>query len=170
MDRVIRALDEMVKDDVITDHVIGGATALLYFSEPTFTEDIDVFVYLKHQGSGTIVDLSPLYEYLTSKKGYRHDGDYILVEGFPVQFIVPYDALSEEAFSKAAVVSLAGNRMKIFDIEYLIAIMLQLGKRKYRERLRILIEDKPFDDAKLVDVLTRFGLLEKWNALKNQMR
>ena len=170
MKHVIQILDEMVKDDIITDYVIGGATALLYFSEPTFTEDIDVFVHLKQQGSSVIVDMSPLYEHLTTRKGYRHDGDYVLVEGFPVQFIVPYDALSVEAFSKAAVVSLAGNRVKIFDIEYLIAIMLQLGKRKYRERLRILVEDRPFDDATLIDVLTRFGLLEKWNALKNQLR
>lgn len=160
----------MVKDGVIADYVIGGATALLYFSEPTFTEDIDVFVYLKHGTSGAIMDMNPLYEYLTTRRGYRHSGDYILVEGFPVQFIVPYDALSVEAFSKAAVVSLAGSRVKIFDIEYLIAIMVQLGKRKYRERLRILVEDKPFDEAKLSDIVTRFGLVEEWNKLRNQMR
>jgi hypothetical protein len=160
----------MVKDGVIADYVIGGATALLYFSEPTFTEDIDVFVYLKRRGNSTIVDLSPLYEYLTTKKGYRHDGDYILVEGFPVQFIVPYDALSVEAFSKAVVVSLAGNRVKIFNIEYLIAIMVQLGKRKYRERLRILVEDKPYDEAKLTDIVTRFDLMEKWNTVKSELR
>lgn len=48
--------------------------------------------------------------------------------------------------------------------------MVQLDKRKYRERLRIVIEDKPYDVAKLTDILTRFGLLEKWNTLKNQMR
>jgi hypothetical protein len=160
----------MVKDGVIEDYVIGGATALLYFSEPTFTEDIDVFVYLMRKGDSTIVDMTPLYEYLTTRKGYRHDGDYILVEGFPVQFIVPYDALSVEAFSKAVVVSLAGNRVKIFDIEYLIAIMVQLGKRKYRERLRIIVEDKPYDEAKLTDIVTRFGLIEKWNTLKSQLR
>ena len=46
MKRVVQILDEMVKDGVIEDYVIGGATALLYFSEPTFTEDIDVFVHL----------------------------------------------------------------------------------------------------------------------------
>ena len=170
MKRVIQILDEMVKDGVIADYVIGGATALLYFSEPTFTEDIDVFVYLKRRGNSTIVDMSPLYEYLTTKKGYRHDGDYILVEGFPVQFIVPYDALSVEAFSKAVVVSLAGNRVKIFNIEYLIAIMVQLGKRKYRERLRILVEDKPYDEAKLTDIVTRFDLMEKWNTVKSELR
>lgn len=109
----------MVKEEIIEDYVIGGATALLYFSEPTFTEDIDVFVYLKQKGSsGAIVDMSPLYEYLIISKGHRHDGDYILMEGFPVQFIVPYDGLSVEAFSESVVVSLVGKRAKIFDIEY----------------------------------------------------
>jgi len=171
MERVLQILDEMVKEEIIEDYVIGGATALLYFSEPTFTEDIDVFVYLKQKvSSGAIVDMSPLYEYLVSRKGHRHAGEYILMEGFPVRFIVPYDELSVEAFSKPVVVSLAGKRAKIFDIEYLIAIMVQLDKRKYRERLRIVIEDKPYDVAKLTDILTRFGLLEKWNTLKNQMR
>ena len=48
-----------------------------------------------------------------------------------------------------------------------MAIMIQLGKRKYRERLSILLEDRNFDEKKLAEILTEHGLNEKWNKFRN---
>ena len=146
MDRVIRVLDEMVKDEVITDYVIGGATALLYYTIPHFvTEDIDVFVYSKSQG------------------------EYIILEGFPVQFLVPYDQISREAFANAVPLTMWDVRFKVFSLEYNMAIMIQLGDEKYFERLRILRKHKLFDEAMLASLLERFNLAGKWSALVDKM-
>lgn len=119
MERVIHTLDEMVRDGVIEDYVIGGATALLYFSVPNFvTEDIDVFVHLKDRPSSSIIDVSPLYNYLISRKNAHIQGEYIVVDDFPLQFLTPYDELSNEAFANAMSVSPENIPFKIFKLEY----------------------------------------------------
>lgn len=164
MQPVLKTLNDMVKDGVIREYVVGGATALLYFSKPTFTEDIDVFVYTPQQSS-LLIDLSPVYSYLVEKKGAVVRGEHVLIEGYPVQFLVPYDDLSREAFRNAIAIRLRRFRFKIFDLEYLMAIMIQLGKAKYRERLRVLSEDRAFDEKKLRPILKRFRLVEKWDKI-----
>ncbi|HLG19091.1 MAG TPA: hypothetical protein VI895_04650 [Bdellovibrionota bacterium] len=168
MQLVLKVLTKMVKDGVIQDYVIGGASALLYFSKPTFTEDIDVFVYTTASPS-TLIDLSPIYNYLVKQKKALVQGEHILVEGYPVQFLIPYDDLSREAFEKAITVSLHHSRFKLFDLEYLMAIMIQLGKPKYLERLRILLEDKTFNEKKLLSILSRFRLSRKWDKMKKNL-
>jgi len=131
MESVIAAFDDLAERGVIKSYVIGGATALLYFSRPTFTEDIDVFIYLGSDDQ--LVDLSPVYHALSSRQGIRMEGEHIYIDGFPVQLLVPYDALSQEAFDHAVSVSLVGKQCRIFNLEYLMAIMIQLNKPKYRE-------------------------------------
>jgi len=162
---VLKVLNDMVKDGVIQDFVIGGASALLYFSKPTFTDDIDVFIYTTTH-SFTVIDLSPVYEYLIKKKSAVPRAEHILLEGYPIQFLIPYDTLSLEAFENAVTVSLQNFQFKIFNLEYLMAIMIQLGKAKYLERLRVLLEDQTFDEKKLLSILERFHLVQKWDKIK----
>jgi hypothetical protein len=170
VENVIRTLDDMVRDGVIEDYVIGGATALMYFSIPNFvTEDIDVFVYLKTRPGSTIIDVSPIYNYLISRKGARVQGDYIFVDGFPIQFLIPYDDVSREAFAHAIRVTPEQMSFKIFDLEHSMTIMIQLGKEKYAERLRVLIRHRLFDEAKLNFLLEKFSLTSKWLALKRRL-
>ncbi len=160
----------MVRDGVIEDYVIGGATALLYFSIPNFvTEDIDVFVYLKDKPSSTLIDVSPLYNYLVTRKNARIQGDYVIVDNFPVQFLIPYDDLSKEAFANAMQVTPENMRFKIFSLEYSMAIMIQLGKEKYIERLRTLIKHRLFDEKKLDALLEKFNLTSQWLALNRRL-
>lgn len=165
MEAVIRTLDELVHKKIIKDYVIGGATALMYFSPPTLTEDIDVFVYLENQ-SGSLIDLGPLYTYLVEKKAATAHGQYLIVDGFPVQFLVPYDELSKEAFNNAVHATIKNLRFKVFDLEYLMAIMIQLAKDKYRERLHLLYRKGLYDEAKLDVLLERFGLKDRWSRMR----
>ena len=169
MKPVIRVLNDMVRDGVVQGYAVGGATALLYFSKPTFTEDIDVFIRIERSASA-LVDLSSVYAYLAEKKGAVVRGEHVLIEGYPVQFLVPYDDLSEEAFQKAVPVSLGGSRFRVFDLEYLMAIMVQLGKENYRERLRILFQSRTFQEKKLQRILKRFHLIQRWNKLKKGLK
>jgi hypothetical protein len=170
MERVIETLDEMVRDSVIEDYVIGGATALLYFSIPNFiTEDINVFVYLKAKPSSTIVDVSPLYKYLRSKKNAIIEGEYIVVDGFPIQFLIPYDELTREAFINATRVTAGGAGFKIFNLEYGMAIMIQLAKEKYIERLRTLVRHRLYDEKSLGAILENHGLAAKWGMMKQRL-
>jgi hypothetical protein len=169
MERVIETLDEMVRDGVIEDYVIGGATAVLYFSIPHFiTEDVDVFVYLKQQPASSLIDVSSIYNYLLSRKSTRIQGEYIIVDDFPIQFLVPYDELSKEAFANAIPITSENMRFKIFSIEYSMAIMIQLGKEKYIERLRTLMRLRLFDEKKLEFLLEKFDLVSKWGMMKQR--
>ncbi len=168
MESVIRTLNELVDRGVIEGFAIGGATALIYFSTPMLTEDIDVFVEIKKKGP--LVDLSHIYSFLIEKKNSKVEGEYVFIDGFPVQFLVPYDELSKEAFEATIPVSYSGLSVRIFSLEYLMAIMIQLNKPKYRERLRLLMEEGNFDDALLSKILASHNLLGRWDILRKEIR
>ena len=166
MRAVFEALDALREAGVIQDYVIGGATALLYYSQPAFTEDIDVFVWL--ESDSPLADLGPVYTFLKEKGAVESD-EYLMIEGFPIQILLPYDDLSIEGFEHPNSVHILSREVKILALEYLMAIMIQLGKSKYRERLRVLLTENLFDESRLNDILLRHGLTEKWNRLRSQL-
>lgn len=168
IEKIFKILDELVEKDVIKDYAVGGATALIYYSAPTLTEDIDVFVHID-PSSQALIDLSPIYEYLIKEKGAQAEGQYLMIYGFPLQFLVPYDDLSRDAFSQAVPVSFKTATFKIFRLEHLMAIMIQLRKDKYRERLRVLIKEKSYDEGYLDTILSRFNLTDAWQSLRKQL-
>jgi L-alanine-DL-glutamate epimerase-like enolase superfamily enzyme len=51
---------------------------------------------------------------------------------------------------------------RILHSEYLVAIALQIGRTKDRERVRILREQAKLDMDLLADVLKRYQLEQKW--------
>jgi hypothetical protein len=167
MKSVLVAFEDLVQKGIIEGYAIGGATALLYYSRPTFTEDIDVFISIRSESN--LVDLSPVYRALLSTSSTRIEGEYVYIDGFPVQVLVPYDSLSAEAFDRAVEVHIAGGRCRILSLEYLMAIMIQLHKPKYRERLRILLSERLFDESVLLAILTKHGLRESWKRFRKQL-
>jgi hypothetical protein len=148
--------------------MIGGATALIYYSSPTMTEDIDVFVHLP-QSPEKLINLNPIYEYLIYIRRAEPQGQYLIIDGFPVLFLVPYDDLSRDAFEQTVMISYKSVSFKIARLEHLMAIMIQLNKPKYRERLRLLLEEKIFEESYLNTLLERFGLIKRWEILKIQL-
>src|SRR5262249_34709933 len=58
-----RVLAALRTDAVIREYAVGGAMAMLFWTEPTLTFDLDVFVLLPAP-EGPIVSLSPLYDWL----------------------------------------------------------------------------------------------------------
>jgi len=71
----LKVLNELKEKGLIRDYAIGGAIAALRWTEPFFTQDLDVFILLKDEDKKKgVIDLSPIYEYLKSK-GYALDND-----------------------------------------------------------------------------------------------
>jgi hypothetical protein len=85
-----------------------------------------------------------------------------LIEGVPVQFLPAYNSLIEEALNQAQEIMFENVPTRVLRSEHLIAISLQTGRNKDRERLRILREQAQVDLHFLADVLKRHQLNEKW--------
>ncbi len=105
----LEVIDQMQADGVIGRYAIGGAMGALLYIEAASTEDVDVFVDLPVTETGTLVDLSPVYEYLTSR-GCTTRGEYIMIEDWQVQFLPASTPLLQEALSQAVEVAVEGTK------------------------------------------------------------
>ena len=66
-------------------------------------------------------------------------------------------------------VTISGVQTKIFSIEYLVAIMLQLNRPKDRAKIDLLVnnEEVSIDMLKMQQILTKYGLTKKWERCKD---
>jgi hypothetical protein len=151
----------MQSDGVIGRYAIGGAVGATLYLEPVATLDIAIFVSLNSPPGGPLLTLSPIYEYLTSH-GYEAAKEYVVIEGWPVQFLPPADALEEEALEKAAEVEMEGTPTRVVTAEHLAAIALRTARAKDFARLLQFVESGVLDAGKLDAILERHGLQEKW--------
>jgi hypothetical protein len=160
MKRTLQVLNELERDGVIERYAIGGAMGATFYVEPLLTFDLDVFVILP-QGESGLLSLSPLYEALRAR-GYAEEGECVLIEEVPVQFLPAYNALLEEALREARDTSYENVPTRVVGAEHLIAICLQTGRDKDRERVRVFREQAELDMSFLAGVLQRHGLEGKW--------
>src|SRR5437867_4589402 len=128
--------------------------------EPVLTFDLDVFVVLPQAGGG-LLTLAPLYEALRAR-GYREEKECVNIEGVPVQFLPAYNALLEEALAEAQETLYESTPTRVLRAEHLLAIALQTGRDKDRERVRLLRDPAPLDMSRLSGVLARHGLGDNW--------
>jgi hypothetical protein len=162
--RAIEVLNALERERCIERYAVGGGVAVLFHSEPVLTYDLDVFVLLPSAEGSSLVDLSPLYRRLR-QDGHLPEREYVLIEGTPVQFLVAYNALIEEAVRDAVEVPYEQATTRVIRLEHLLAIMAQTNRPKDRERLAVVLSDVEPDQERLRDILTRHGLLERWDAL-----
>ena len=141
---------------------MGGAFALLFYAEPALTYDLDVFLFLPRSRSAKkIIDLGPIYSFLRSR-GYRAEKEHVLIEGIPVQMIPAYNSLVEEAVQKAKVKKYKGVSTRVVTLEHLLALMIQTGRPKDKERIQPLLEGCKIDRKGLKKILERHDLRKKW--------
>jgi hypothetical protein len=160
MKRTLQVLNELESNGVIERYAIGGAMGATFYVEPLLTFDLDVFVVL-HANVGDSISLTPLYEALR-KRGYAEEGECVLMEGVPVQFLPAYNALLEEALMEARETLYEEVSTRVVRAEHLVAICLPTGRDKDRERVRIFREQAELDMNYLAGVLQRHGLEGKW--------
>ena len=160
MKRTLEILNELERTGVLSRYAIGGAMGATFYVEPLLTFDLDVFVVLP-QAAGGLVTLAPLYEALR-RRGHAEEGECVNIEGVPVQFLPAYNALLEEALREARETGYEDTSTHVLRAEHLVAICLQTGRDKDRERVRIFREQAELDLKYLTEVLQRHGLEAKW--------
>jgi len=154
-------INQMVSDGVIGRYALGGAVGATFYLEPVATLDVDVFVFLGENTSGTLLSLAPVYDYLLGR-GHRAEGEHLVIGDWPVQFLPPNSPLEEEAISKATSQTLEGVPLWVMSAEHLVAIALKTGRAKDCARILQFIESGSLDSVALDEILLHHGLLDKW--------
>ena len=155
----------MQADGVIGRYAIGGAVGATFYLEPAATIDLDIFLTLP--SAGELLTLAPIYAYLKAHGGIEQD-EYIVLDGWPVQFIPPSDDLELEAIEKSVATVLEGVNTWIMTAEHLAAIALRTGRAKDLIRVLQFIEQDAVDKEKLQSILDRHGLAAKWKQFENK--
>lgn len=165
MERTLQVLNTLEQEGIISHYAIAGAMGATFYAEPLLTFDLDIIVLLPQTQSG-LLTLSPLYEALRAR-GYHEEGECVLIEGVPVQFLPAYNALLEEALGEARTMPYETTTTRVLRLEHLLAICLQTGRAKDRERVRMLREQAKIDYTYLLDILRRYRLEEIWKTWTN---
>ncbi len=156
----------MQADGVIGSHAIGEAVGATFYLEPVVTLDVDIFIGFRSE-SGQLLNLRPIYDYLTAR-GCALEGEYVVIAGWPVQFLPPETPLVEEALKEAAAHDLDGVPVRVFTAAHLCAIALEVGRGKDKARLLQFIEAGAFDAARFQAILARHSLGGRWQQFERQ--
>jgi hypothetical protein len=160
MEKTLAVINQLEQEGLIGRYAIGGAMAATRYIEPIQTYDLDIFVVLPVPPSG-LISLSPIYTHLT-QRGYTPEGECIIIEGWPVQFLPVYNELTEEALAQAVEVEFGTTPTRVVSAEHLAAIMLETGRPKDHARLIQFFEFDVLDRVVLEDIIERHGLTAKW--------
>ncbi len=152
MEKTLQVLNGMERAGVIRRYAIGGAVGAIFYMEPVLTYDLDIFIELPTAGSGL----------LSLSQGYAEERECVNIEGVPVQFLPAFNPLIKEAVAEARDTTFEQTPTRVLRAEHLVAIMLQTGRSKDRERLASFIAEVPLNETSLASVLERHSLTAKW--------
>ena len=167
MKEALRVINEMRDAGIIGNYAIGGAVGAIFYLEPIDTRDVDVFVALPRSPGGSLLTLGPIYDYLLGRGFHTHQ-EYIVMHGWPVQFVPPGDALVEEALSEAGEHEYDELRVRVFTAEHLAAICLAVGRSKDHSRLVKFLDEGVLNPAKFDAIVRHHGLVDKWKRFEHK--
>ena len=130
---VFAELNALKGAGIVRDYAIGGATAVLFYAEPTRTYDLDVFVPLANAPAG----------------------EHIIIHGVPVQFLPAHNALAEAAVATARTIAYEDVLVRVIAPEHLAALAFQAGGARRRERGWQLLDEPGVVDREKFDALAR---------------
>lgn len=163
MKKTLEVINELNKEGLVKDYAIGGAVAALKWVEPFFTRDLDIFIIpITKPGAHTVISFLPIYDSLKAKGYNQWTGQWILIEGIPVEFL-PAEGLAKEAVEEAVEVEFEGVRTKVITPEHLIALFVKASREKDKTKIKLLLDQGKIDRKKLGSILMRHGLDEKFN-------
>ena len=151
---VLRAANELVSAGLIQDYALGGALAAIYYTEPFTTYDADIIFIASDKTLSA--GIPAIYSHLQSK-GWRVEGEHLLVKDFPVQFLAA-SGLTQEAVRNAQPIEYEAVPAKVFRPEYIIAIAASVGRHKDLARIVQLMDQAEIDKTALDDILRRHSL------------
>jgi len=154
----LRALNSLKEEGVVEEYAVAGAMAILFWTEPVPTYDLDVIVFLPG-ADASLVSLDGIYRW-AHRRGYPVDAEHLIVEGVPTQFLPAPDALADEAVLTAAVLDYEGVRVRVVRPELLVALYLLPSARtpKREARAAMLLEWPGLNRSELDAILKRHGL------------
>src|SRR6185312_7839914 len=164
LDKSFAVIKQMVNDNVIESYALGGAMASVFYIEPFATFDVDVFCFV----SGVTNELDPLrpiYDYLRPRNVPEYAEGFI-IKGLRVQFLPVFNPLNDEAVQVANSFSLNDVIIQVMAPEYLVANMLETGRKKDHTRIAQFFEAEVCDVNKLNEILSRHNLQAKLEALQ----
>jgi hypothetical protein len=164
---VITAINQMQADGVIERYAIGGAVGATFYLEPVATLDVDIFVSFRPEPGSLMLSPQPIFDYL-KRRGGTTEGEYIVIAGWPVQFLPPTGPLVEEALRDAATREVEGTVAYVFTAEHLAAIALQTGRAKDKARILQFIESAALDAGRFQAIIARHGLIDAWHQFERQ--
>jgi hypothetical protein len=164
---VFTVINQMQADGVIERYAVGGAVGATFYLEPVATLDVDVFVAFQDEPGSILASLKPIFDYLKSVNGVV-EGEYVILSGWPVQFLPPVTPLVEEALKEAVVKDVDGVSISVFTAEHLAAIALETGRAKDKARLLQFIETCAFDIVRFQTILAGHGLSNTWHKFERQ--
>ncbi len=163
---VIATLNQMEADGVIERYAIGGAVGATFYLEPLATLDVDVFVAFGTEPGKRIASPKPIFDYLLAH-GCSMQGEYVMIAGWPVQFLPPGTPLVEETLANAIVVDVDGIPARVFSTEHLAAIALQTGRAKDKARLLQFVEEGVLDASRFQGIV-QHALVDAWTKFERQ--
>lgn len=163
----IATINRMQADGVIDRYAIGGAVGATFYLEPVATLDVDIFIAFRPEAEQLVISPQPIFEYLKAR-GATMQGEYIVVGGWPIQFLPPGTPLVEEALKESGERDVDGTPARVFTAEHLAAIALQTGRAKDKARLLQFVEAGALDAARFRAILARHGLVDRWRQFERQ--
>ena len=164
---VIETLNRMQADGVIERYAIGGAVGATFYLEPVATLDVDVFVEFHAEPGSRLVRPELIFKYLR-ERGCTMEGEYIVIAGWPVQFLPAGSALVQEALAAAIEKDVEGTPARVFTAEHIAAIALETGRAKDKARVLQFTEADALDLQRLNEILARHGLSSAWQQFERQ--
>jgi hypothetical protein len=164
---IFENINQMQTTGIIGKYAIGGAVGATFYLEPSATLDVDIFVTFPMESGQVLLTLTLIYDYLQARGG-KLEGECIVVDGWPVQFLPPADALDREAVTEAIETDVEGVRTCVMSAEHLVAIALRTGRLKDHNRVLQFIEQKAVDENKMHTILQRHDLVSKWEQFQRR--
>lgn len=158
MKKTLQKINHLVEKKIIEKYAIADGIAQFYYIEPSITYDLDIIVHISGE-ENNLNPLSPIY-YWAEENGYKTEGEHIIIEGMPVQFLLAYNELIEEALLNCVEITIFDEKTFVLRAEYLMVFMLQTGRLTDKERLARFFMEAEFNKEKFLELIKRFGLQE----------
>jgi hypothetical protein len=163
----LEAINSLQAKGLIAEYAIGGAVGATFYLEPAATVDLDIFITFANEMAGSLISLAPIYEHLKARGGRVQD-EYIVVDQWPIQFLVASDSLEREAISNSVETVVEDVPTRVMSAEHLVAIALRVGRLKDHNRILQFLEQQAVDRKRLENVLERHGLADKWRDFESR--
>jgi hypothetical protein len=145
---VARLLNELHDAGIISDYAVFGATAQMRYTEPVATLDADVLV--------------------AGSRGYKAQGETIVVGGWPVQFVPVFSALTADAVRHAESDEIEGVALRVVTAGYLAVIALSVGRSKDHLRIISLLESGAVAREEIEALASRHELSDRWTRFRQR--